>query len=93
VLKVESDDTATDTDDVLTGTTLTTSTWVVVRIDCTVITDIKFYVNGARVAASTTFTHATGGLKLQPVARINKASGTSVGTMEVDYIAYWQKRA
>lgn len=92
-LKVESDDTATDTDDVATGVTLLNTDWAVLRIDCSVITDIKFYVNGARVAAGTTFTHATAGLALQPVARLNKASGTSVGTMLVDYVAVWQKRS
>jgi len=92
-LKCESDDTTTDTDDVATGTTLTTSDWVVARIDCAVPTDIKFYLNGARVAASQTFSHATAGLKVQPVARINKASGTGVGTVELDYIAIWQKRS
>lgn len=92
-LKCESDDTATDTDDVATGITLIADEWCVVRIDATVVTDIKFFINGNRVAAGTTFTHATGGVKLQPVARINKASGTGVGTMEVDYIALWQNRS
>lgn len=92
-IKCESDDTATDTDDVATGVTVTNADWVVLRIDCTVATDIKFYINGNRVASGTTFTHATGGLKLQPVARLNKASGTSVGTMLVDYIAVWSKRS
>lgn len=92
-ITVESDDTTNEQTKVATGTTLTTSDWIVARIDCTDITSIKFYINGARVAGSTTFTMAAvAGLKLQPVARINKASGSGVGTIELDYIAYWQKR-
>ncbi len=91
---VESDDTVNEQTKVATGTTLTVSDWIVARIDCTTITAVKFYINGAQVAGGTTFNMSTvAGLKLQPVARINKASGTGVGTIEVDYIATWQKRS
>lgn len=91
---VETDDVTNEQTKVATGTTLTTSDWIVARIDCSVTTDVKFYINGARVAGSTTFNmSAVPTLALQPVARINKASGTGVGTIQVDYIAVWQKRS
>jgi hypothetical protein len=93
-LTAESDDTAADNNDIATGVTLTTSDWCVVRIDCSNIDDVKFYLNGERVASGTTFDMGTtAGLKLQPVVRLNKASGTSVGTVLVDYIKLWQNRS
>jgi hypothetical protein len=57
--------------------------------------DVKFYIDGARVAASTTFDmSAVPTLKLQPVARMDKAAAnTNLGVMEVDYIKVWQNRS
>jgi hypothetical protein len=93
-LTAESDDTATDRNDIATGVTVTNAVWTVVRIDCSTIADVKFYINGNRVASSTTFNMSTvAGLALQPVVRLNKASGTSVGTVLVDYIKLWQNRS
>lgn len=92
-ITVENDDTSNETTKVATGTTLTTADWIVARIDCTTITDIKFYINGVRVADTTTFTMATTPtLALQPYARISKASSTSVGTVQIDYCKVWQNR-
>lgn len=95
LITVEADDTTIETSKVTTGVTVTTSDWVVLRIDCTVITDVKFFINGARVAAGTAFDASTTvGLKLQLVARIGKESaGTNVGTLLVDYLAAWQNRS
>ena len=56
---------------------------------------MKFYINGNRVAEGTTFDASTvPGLALQPVVRIGKeGAATTVGTLLVDYIRIWQKRA
>jgi hypothetical protein len=91
----ESDDTATDNDDKATGITVVANEYRIYRIDCTVPTDIKFYIDGVRVAASTTFTAAgaSATLAVQPYFHIDKASGTGVGTMIVDYVRVWQKRS
>lgn len=91
----ESDDTSTDNDDKATGTTVIANEYHVYRIDCSVPTDIKFYIDGARVAASTTFTAAgaSSTLALQPYFHIAKASGTGVGTMILDCVRVWQKRS
>lgn len=78
-----------------TGVSLTTSDWAVLRIDCQSAADIKFYVNGVRVAASTTFAYTalTTYLTLQPVVGIRKSSNSAVGTVYVDYVRVWQDRS
>ena len=94
---VESDDTTggTEKSKVATGSTWLVNIWHIVRIDASVPADVKFYIDGARVAASTTFDmSAVPTLKLQPVARMDKAAaGTNLGVMEVDYIKVWQNRS
>jgi hypothetical protein len=91
----ESDDTSTDNDDKATGVTVVADAYHIYRIDCSVTTDIKFYIDGARVAASTTFTAAgaSATLALQPYFHIDKASGTGVGEIYLDYCRVWQKRS
>jgi hypothetical protein len=91
---VENDDTSNTNDDIATGTTLTAGTFAVFRIDCVTITDCHFYINGARVAAGTTFNMSqVAALKLQPYFHIAKASGAGLGVLDVDYVRIWQKRS
>lgn len=94
-ITVETDDTTNETSKVATGITLTTADWIVARIDCTTPAGILFFINGNRVASSTTFNMSqVPALALQPVARIGKEAGaTSVGTLQVDYVRAWQKRS
>lgn len=90
----ESDDTANNNDDVATGVTVTAGEFRIYRIDCTTITDVRFYIDGERVAAGTTFDMSTvPTLKLQPYFHIAKASGAGLGTLDVDYVRVWQKRS
>jgi hypothetical protein len=94
VIVAESDDTANNNDDVATGVTLTATTFAIFRIDCSTITDIKFYINGARVASGTTFDMSTvAALALQPYFHIAKASGAGLGVLDVDYVRVWQARS
>lgn len=95
LITVETDDTSHETSKVTTGVTVLNSTYVVLRIDCADPANVLFYINGAQVAATTTFNmNATPTLALQPVFRIGKeAAGTPVGTLRVDYCRVWQKRA
>lgn len=93
-IKIFTDDTATDNDAVATGVTLVNTDWAVCRIDCTTPTDIKFYINGNQVAASTTFTaNAVPALALQLYAIAHKEAATGVGTLYIDYVRAWQKRS
>ena len=90
----DTDDNVTDKD-VTSGTTLLNTDWAILRIDCTDPLDIKFYINGARVAASTTFGWAASASnsKVQPFLAVYKASGTGLGTLTVDYVRLWQNRS
>jgi hypothetical protein len=94
VLTVETDDTVNETSQVATGVTLTTNDWTLLRIDCTTINNILFYINGNRVASGTTFNMSqVAALALQPVVRIGKESAaTTVGTIQLDKVLCWQNR-
>lgn len=95
-LDVETDDTTNNNDDVTTGITLVADTYYIFRIDFTDISDVKFYVDGVRVASGTTFdmsnlTTAEG--IMQPYLSMDKASGTGVADMYLDYVRVWSKRS
>ena len=94
LITCEKDDNATD-ESASSGVTLTASEYAIVRIDCSTAADIKFYVNGARVAGSTTFDWAASAAnsKVQPIFGLYKASGAGVGTCLVDYVKIWQNRS
>ena len=68
---------------------------ILLLVDCSDIADVKFFINGDRVATGTTFNMSqVPALALQPVARIGKqGAATSVGTLQVDYVRAWQKRS
>lgn len=84
-LLVETDDATTDNDDKATGTTLS-SVLKTLRMDFTNgLSDIRFYVDGERVALGNGATANDGkfnmaslasGLNVQPFIQIHKASGT-----------------
>lgn len=88
------DDATTDTN-VTTGVTLTTADWATLMIDASVVSNIKFYVNGVRVCSSSTFAYAETGANaiMQPFFSMYKASGTGVGTLYVDSVSLWQNRS
>ena len=91
-LLAESDDTSTNNDDKATGVTLLNTDWAILRIDATTLADVKFYVNGVRVASSTTFdmSSATGAAgKVQPYFGAFQ-SDASVGTLYIDNVRIWQ---
>lgn len=81
----ESDDGTTDNDDKATGQTLS-STYKTFLIDFSQgLSDIRFYIEGERVAASTTFTlaSATSGQNVQPIIQLQKASGTGTPAVTI----------
>jgi hypothetical protein len=77
------------------GVTLLTTDWAIVRIDCTDVTDVKMFVNGAQVTTNGQINFAaTGTLAvLQPYAGVYKPSGTGVATLTVDYIRAGMNRS
>jgi hypothetical protein len=81
----ESDDGTTDNDDKATGQALS-STYKTFLIDFSQgLSDIRFYIEGERVAASTTFTlaSATSGQNVQPIIQLQKASGTGTPAVTI----------
>lgn len=77
------------------GVTLLTTDWAIVRIDATVITDVKVFINGVQVTTNGQINFAaTGTLAvLQPYFAAYKPSGTGVATLTVDYAKAWSNRA
>jgi hypothetical protein len=84
-LVVETDDGTNDNNDVATGTTL-----AAVYKKCSIdfsqgVSDVRFFVDGERVAASTTFdmSSATAGANVQLMAQVSKASGTGTPSITI----------
>jgi hypothetical protein len=83
---IETDDNVTDTAPVTSGQTLAT-TYKKFVIDFTGgKSNVKFYINGVRVGASTTFTMAGYTGSLQPFFQIQKAANTNVDVLTIDYV-------
>lgn len=90
---VETDDGTTDLDDKATGVSLV-ATYQKFVIDFTGGTeDVKFYINGVRVAASTTFDMSAYTAGLQPYVQIQKTADTNTDSVITDYIKIVSKRA
>lgn len=94
VLNVRSFD-GTTTKSVAAGVTVINTDFVTLRIDCTDVTDVKMYINGAQVTATGLINFAaTGTLAvLQPYFGMYKPSGVGVGTLKVDYAKIWMNRS
>jgi hypothetical protein len=88
----ESDNNVTDTDDTATAVVAGTTTWRVYRIDLSDAADVKFYIDGNRVAAATTFKVLVG-TNLQPYFYAFKSTGAGLGTLLIDYCRVWQARS
>jgi hypothetical protein len=89
---VETDDSVRDNDDVATGQTLGTSFKKFV-IDFSNKRDVKFYIDGTRVAAATTFDMSAYSVGLQPIIQIQKAANTNVNSVIVDYVKINARRS
>lgn len=92
---VETDDGVTDNDDNATGTTLS-STYKKFVIDFTNgLSDIRFFIDGERVAAGETFSLSgiTAGQNVQPLVQLQKASGTGTPSITIAQITTVQRYA
>lgn len=88
---VETDDGTTDLDDKATGTTLST-TYKRFAIDFSNKKDVKFYIDGVRVAQSVTFDMSAYSSGLQPLVQIQKTSSANTDAITLDYIRVNGKR-
>ena len=90
----EADDTSNEVDDESTGITLVATEFHVFRIDCRVITDIRFFIDGVAVATGETFDASeVADLALQPYFHIASASGGADGVVDLDFVRVWQNRS
>lgn len=99
----ESDDTSTNDDDNDTGIDMVAETFHVFRIDCTVATAPKFYVDNVDVTTTATQTTACAmaattatTARVQPYFAVQKqksSANTGVGSMWIDYVRIWQNRS
>ena len=88
------DDTSDQT--VTTGITLDAGNEYIFRIDCTDVTDIKFFIDGVQVASATAFPYVATGADavLQPYFSVYKAAAsTGEGIMTIDYVKIWMNRS
>jgi len=84
-LVVETDDGTNDNNDVATGTSLAATLKTLVIDFEAGLSDVKFYVDGERVASSTTFdmSNVTAAQGVQPYVQLQKASGTGVASVTI----------
>lgn len=88
----ESDDGTNDNDDKATGLSLV-ATYRRFLIDFTGgKSNVKFYVDGQRVASSTTFDMSNYSAGLQPIFQIQKTSDTNTDSLTIDYVRITCKR-
>jgi hypothetical protein len=95
LMTVESDDvSANETSKVATGITSEINKWQILKIDLTVPTAVKFYINGLQVAKTTTFNVSTDpDQEYQVYFRLDKsADAGDLGVMEIDYVKVWETR-
>lgn len=92
---VETDDGTTDNDDKATGTTLA-AVYKKFVIDFTNgLSDIRFFIDGERVASGTTFSMSSvaSGTNVQPFVQLHKASGTGTPSITIAQIVTQQRYA
>lgn len=88
---VETDDNVTDVAPVTSGQTLST-TYKRFKIDFSNKKDVKFYIDGVRVATSTTFDMSGYTAGLQPIIQVQKTSSANTDSITVDYVKINGKR-
>lgn len=77
-----------------TGVTVATTDWHNYRVDCTDVTDIKFFIDGVPYNTAKQFGFAATGASaiLQPYSSVYKPSGTGVATLTIDAISAFNFR-
>ena len=92
---IYTDDAVADNNGISTGITVVNDAYHVFTIDATDVTSVKFYIDGVRVASTTTFSMANGtNVGFQPMVLAQK-NGADAGLCDiyVDYIDIYQMAA
>jgi len=84
---VEADDATTDTDDQDSLIDYVKSAWTVYTIDCTKLSDIKFYVDGVvQQGAVVSMADLAANTYVQPIVCHQRDAGTEANSVDIDYI-------
>lgn len=84
---VEADDGTTDTDDQDSTIVLVKSAWTKFKIDCSDLSDIKFFVDDVEQGGATvSMADLAADTFVQPIVCIQRAAGAEVNTLDIDYI-------
>lgn len=89
---VETDDDVRNIDDIATGVTLGTTYKKFVIDFAGGKNNVKFYIDGQRVAASQVFDMSAYSAGLQPIIQLQKAANTNADAARVDYVRILAKR-
>jgi len=89
---VETDDGTTDNDDKATGKTLVDSYKRFVISFAAGKSDVRFFIDGDRVASATTFDMSAATGQLQPFVQIQKTADTNTDSVTIDYIGWKARR-
>ena len=87
----ETDDGTTDNDDKATGKTLVDAYKRFVISFAAGKSDVRFFIDGDRVASATTFSMAAATGQLQPFVQIQKTADTNTDSVTIDYV-FWKAR-
>lgn len=94
-IQAETDDTTNNNDDKATGVTADIAAYNIFLIDFKELADVKFYIDGARVASGITFDMSNltdAEAVMQPYFAAAKASGAGLGSWRIDYCKLWGER-
>lgn len=83
---IEGDDNTTNTDDVDSGIDYVDNAWMVLKIDMSDLTKVKFYVNGKPAASTISLAALTASNLLQPIFCYQRDAGTEINLLEVDWM-------
>lgn len=89
---VEKDDNAANVDDQASGLTVVKDTWHTFRIDCSTISAPVLSMDGTAQSGAALSMSAASAQFLQPIVCMQRDAGTEINTLDVDYIAVYQKR-
>lgn len=83
---IEGDDGVTDTNDTDTGIDYVDNEFLVLGIDMTTLSAVKFYVDGVEVATTIDVSALLSDDGLQPYIEMQRDANTEVETLDIDYV-------
>lgn len=90
---VETDDGTNNNDDVATGKSLADSYVHLLISFASGKSDVRFHINGSRVAKSTTFDMSNYSGALQPIIQLQKTADANTDSVVVDYVKIVSRRS